>query len=43
MIGALVMMLLFVFPAFFAVNVEMILISQVLCGMSMAAEKGGRS
>jgi hypothetical protein len=43
MIGALVMMLLFVFPAFFAVNVEMILASQVLCGISMAADKRGRS
>lgn len=37
MLGALVMLMLFIFPAFFAVNIEMILASQILCGMSDAA------
>lgn len=38
MMGALVLTGLFVFPAFFAVNIEMILASQILCGRSPGRE-----
>ncbi|KAH8121218.1 sugar transporter-domain-containing protein [Trichoderma asperelloides] len=37
MLGALVMLMLFIFPAFFAVNIEMILASQILCGIPWGA------